>query len=68
MSTVGKCPSCLFALDWKKVEGDMKGDRKLLSIVVTAGVYTRSLMCAQRKETPLPVGLATASACSKNAI
>lgn len=68
MMIVGKCPSCLFELDWKMVESDMKGDCKLLSIDTTVGAFTRSLICAQRLETTLPVELAIASACFRNAI
>lgn len=26
MSIVGKCPSCHFELDWKRVENDLQGD------------------------------------------
>jgi len=43
MSTVGKCPSCLFALDWKKVEGDMKGDPEGNSVASGVGYRIRVL-------------------------
>ncbi|KAH7035429.1 uncharacterized protein B0I36DRAFT_318339 [Microdochium trichocladiopsis] len=43
MSIVGKCASCLFELDWKTVEGDLKGDSTGNYVASGVGYRIRAL-------------------------